>query len=121
MPGRLNAARISLMTNTSSVTVTFQMLQLFTYSHFHIIFQAKECNVMISKNIVEMPADKMLHFPNMKPHCWFPQIAVTEYHALVRTEIGSFVHLFVSCNVVRKGLTLYDGPSMWAKSIKIKC
>ena len=107
---------VSIITNTSMSEVSLNITQVSKMSKLMIYFQAIECGLLVTKYMPEIYFNVPLQF-NM-PYAYFPINDITEYHVIVRTEIGTKVRISAECNVLNS-VKLYDGPSLWSSTLAI--
>ena len=104
----------SVITDTSISVVSLNITQVSEMSKLIMYFQAIECGLLVTKNMPVIHYNRPLQFK--LPYAYFPMNDITEYHVIVRTEIGTRVRLEVNCSVLNS-FKFYDGPSLWASTL----
>ena len=115
-----NYEPFSIITDTSISKVTLYVLRVSTFSKILLFFQAIECNLLVTKNMALIYTIEQLQLPNTSPTIFYPLNNVSEFHVIVRIEIGYRVKISAICEVL-KSLNIYDGPSILVSQIYADC
>ena len=110
----------SLTTDTSMTKLHLRVSQVSKQSKLLLYFQATGCNLPVSRNMAVLYQKQPLRLPNDFPFSYYPLEDITEYHVLVRTDIGSRVQISAKCEILNS-LQLFDGPSLWVSPIYKYC
>jgi hypothetical protein len=116
-----NFFNFHVLINPPHTSVSFIINFVFERSHLILLYQAKNCDGIVTVNHVTLSTSEQLTLPNEIPYLYNSLEEILEYHVLVTAYVGQKLEINYNCSINWEKIKFHDWPSPNLPLISARC